>query len=188
MPRPLPRCYRRQLQALDSEKIERIVAEVVEQDPSGVAGVTSGGDERRLRGIPAIGKGRRNHLRHRPAQGPARKGEPATAGVELPVRFRCPDCGGWFELAARNARNHRNPGTRPRCRRCRLPGVQPKPTAALRRWWLQRFTLDELQELAAAIWGGDFRVRSDRTREDAPSTEGLMLAGGESERHGTGLG
>ena len=57
VPQPLPRAYRRQLQAEDAANVERIVAEVGEQDVSGVAGVTSGGDERRLRGIPAIGRG-----------------------------------------------------------------------------------------------------------------------------------
>jgi len=35
---------------------------------------------------------------------------------------------------------------------CRRP-PHPKPTEADREWWLERFTLEELAELADAIWG-----------------------------------
>jgi hypothetical protein len=74
------------------------------------------------------------------------------------VLVRCGDCGGDFELSARRARDHRKAGTTPRCRRCRLPGTAPKPTEADRRYWLDRFTLDEIRELVAAIWpAGDAR-------------------------------
>jgi len=58
VPQPLPRAFRRQLQAEDSEKVDRIVGEVGEPvAPAGVAGATAAGDERRLRGIPAVGRG-----------------------------------------------------------------------------------------------------------------------------------
>jgi hypothetical protein len=53
----LPRAYRRHLQAEDERKLERILAEVVDEEPSSAAGATSGGDSRRLRGIPAVGRG-----------------------------------------------------------------------------------------------------------------------------------
>ena len=77
----------------------------------------------------------RNHLRHRPALGPAREREPATA-VEAPVLVRCCECGDRFQLSARNMRANRRRGTLPRCRPCRLPGMQTKPTAVMRVWWL----------------------------------------------------
>ncbi len=58
VPQPLPRAYRRQLQAEDAAKVDRIVREAGEDvAPSSSAGATAGGDERRLRGIPAIGRG-----------------------------------------------------------------------------------------------------------------------------------
>ena len=56
MPQPLPRAFRRQLQALDMAKIDRIVGETVEPEPSGAAGATSGGDSARLRGLPAVSR------------------------------------------------------------------------------------------------------------------------------------
>lgn len=54
---PLPRAWRRQLAAEDSEKVARIVAESKGTDPGSMAGVTAGGDTARLRGIPAVGRG-----------------------------------------------------------------------------------------------------------------------------------
>ena len=58
VPPPLPRAYRRQLEALDREKLDPIVREVGEHDePVSAAGATAAGDGRRLRGIPAVGKG-----------------------------------------------------------------------------------------------------------------------------------
>lgn len=56
MPQPLPRAFRRKLQALDSAKVARIVGEAVEPGPSSAAGSTSGGDGRRMRGIPIVGR------------------------------------------------------------------------------------------------------------------------------------
>ncbi len=54
----LPRAYRRQQQALDTAKVTRILAEVGEpEEPASVAGATAAGDGRKLRGIPAIGRG-----------------------------------------------------------------------------------------------------------------------------------
>jgi len=58
VPQPLPRAYRRQLQAEDLARVEEIVREVGEaEEPPAVAGATAAGDERRLRGIPAISRG-----------------------------------------------------------------------------------------------------------------------------------
>jgi hypothetical protein len=64
----------------------------------------------------------------------------------------CGDCGCSFELSARNARGHRHRGTTPQCARCRYWAKEPKVTPAMRRWWLDRFTLDEIREMAAELW------------------------------------
>lgn len=58
VPLPLPRAFRRQLAAEDEAKVRRIVAEVGDAEmPSSTAGATAAGDERRLRGVPAVGRG-----------------------------------------------------------------------------------------------------------------------------------
>jgi hypothetical protein len=69
--------------------------------------------------------------------------------VELPRLVVCGECGGLFELSARNARMHRARGEDPVCRRCRHPAkpVDQKALERYRRWWLARFSLDELLEL-----------------------------------------
>ena len=72
--------------------------------------------------------------------------------VEAPVALRCCECGTGLELSARNAREHRRKGTLPRCRRCRYPSSSPKPSVAMRRWWLERFSQEEIIEMAAALW------------------------------------
>ena len=57
VPQPLPRAHRRQLQAEDAAKLELILREVTDEPASSAAGATAAGDERRLRGIPAVSKG-----------------------------------------------------------------------------------------------------------------------------------
>ena len=37
--------------------------------------------------------------------------------------------------------------------RCRYRTPPSKPSAAMQAWWLKRFTLDEIREMAGAIWG-----------------------------------
>ena len=59
VPQPLPRAFRRQFAAEDSEKVARIVRESERLEVDSVAGVTAGGDGARLRGVPAIGRGGR---------------------------------------------------------------------------------------------------------------------------------
>lgn len=55
--RPLPRAFRRQLEAEDAEKLERILAKVGERlEAATAAGATAPGDGRRLRGIPVVGR------------------------------------------------------------------------------------------------------------------------------------
>ena len=57
MAQPLPRPFRRRLQALDAEKVARIVGEVGELEaPASAAGATAAGDAARLRGLPAVSR------------------------------------------------------------------------------------------------------------------------------------
>ncbi len=52
MPQPLPRHRRLTELELDTEKVARIVGEADRLEASPAAGVTAGGDWRRLRGVP----------------------------------------------------------------------------------------------------------------------------------------
>ncbi len=70
MPLPLPRAYRRQLQADDDAKLARILRELGDDVPASAAGATAGGDWQRLRGIPAIRPGVAGAIRNaRPGDG-----------------------------------------------------------------------------------------------------------------------
>ena len=90
-----------------------------------------------------------------------------TPTVEAPVYVRCSSCGGDFELSARNHREHVKKGTQPRCAECRH-GRAPraKPSEADRRWWLERFSIEEIVQLAGAIWpdelAGSYHGKVDR--------------------------
>ena len=108
-----------------------------------------GGDWQRLRGLAVRRpRNRGNEPRHRPVAGATREG---TARPEATVGepVLCVDCGYVAELAERNLYEWRKRGGW-RCPECRRP--PPKPNAAMRAWWLRRFTRDELVQLAAAIW------------------------------------
>jgi hypothetical protein len=72
--------------------------------------------------------------------------------VEAPVVHVC-EFGTRFELSARNTRIHRNRGMSPKCDRCRYGAKPPKVTEAMRRYWLDCFTLDEIRQMAGAIRG-----------------------------------
>ena len=74
------------------------------------------------------------------------------------VRPGSSNCGADFEVSARDHRNHRNRGTTPKCSRCPHGAKPPKVTDAMRRYWLDRFTLDDLRELADGLWP-DERLR-----------------------------
>lgn len=62
MPQPLPRAFRLQQEALDLAKVEKIVSQVEKLEASSSEGATAAGDERRLRGLPAIGRGSRGAI------------------------------------------------------------------------------------------------------------------------------
>jgi hypothetical protein len=77
-----------------------------------------------------------------------------TASIGV-VTIECPSCGRERDVSARTAR--RGAG---RCRLCLDgDGVVPEPDDEDRTWWLERFSDDELCELA---WM--FGRRPDRTR------------------------
>jgi hypothetical protein len=58
VPQPLPRAFRLQERAADERKLAQILLETGEPaPPPQSAGATAPGDGRRLRGIPAVGKG-----------------------------------------------------------------------------------------------------------------------------------
>jgi hypothetical protein len=69
------------------------------------------------------------------------------------VLVTCGECGGAVELSARRARIYRNEGTAPRCNECRSARSLVVVTSALRRWWLDRYTLDEIRLMAAEFDG-----------------------------------
>jgi hypothetical protein len=73
--------------------------------------------------------------------------------VELPQLVRCGECGGQYTMSARNARAHRAHGTAFVCARCRHPAQPPDPAAVerMKRWWLARYSLDELLELGELL-------------------------------------
>jgi len=71
--------------------------------------------------------------------------------VEAPRIVECGECGGEFELSARNERGHRKRGSTPTCERCRFGEQPPKPTEAMRRWWLDRYTLEQIRDLGAGL-------------------------------------
>jgi hypothetical protein len=65
---------------------------------------------------------------------------------------QCGLCGCRYLLSTRRAREHRVRGTQPECRECRLSRkVQVRVTESMRRYWLDRYTLDEIRELAAGL-------------------------------------
>jgi len=113
---------------------------------------SAGGDWRALRGLPAVGPNISGAL----AGSTPRTRSPgsATPAVEARRSGRYGECGSPLELSGRNVRAARARGEDRRCGPCR--GVSPRvpaPTGAHRRWWLDRFTVDEVRAMAGAIWG-----------------------------------
>jgi hypothetical protein len=71
--------------------------------------------------------------------------------TEAVVRVRCAGCGSRLDLSTRRALEHRRAGTEPRCRECRSSRALVVVTEQLRRWWLDRYTLAEIRELAVGL-------------------------------------
>lgn len=79
--------------------------------------------------------------------------------MEAPVLLAC-GCGRQFQLSARRAREHRTHGSQPKCVDCRYGhDGAPRATEGMRRWWLDRFSLDEIRELGGCL---DSLLGSDR--------------------------
>jgi hypothetical protein len=58
----------------------------------------------------------------------------------------CADCGVDYDLSRRNVLEHERQGIPHRCTRCRHPRrTDTAQVEAARQWWLDRFTLAELQ-------------------------------------------
>jgi predicted RNA-binding Zn-ribbon protein involved in translation (DUF1610 family) len=63
------------------------------------------------------------------------------------VTVPCATCGEDFPLSARKVREHRRSGAPHVCRDCRFPAkpIDARRQEALRQWWLDRFTMEELR-------------------------------------------
>jgi len=63
------------------------------------------------------------------------------------VTVTCSGCGFGFELSRRNELEHERRGQAHLCRDCRIPAKprSPELLAAMRRWWLANYTLEELR-------------------------------------------
>src|SRR5688500_1164361 len=68
--------------------------------------------------------------------------------------LRCEQCGDQFELSTRNLQRYRSQGREPRCMLCRRPRLplSDSEREKFSGWWRERFSLEELVELANAIW------------------------------------
>jgi hypothetical protein len=67
---------------------------------------------------------------------------------EPPVEVVCSSCGDRFTLAATNVRKTRKAGRPFVCGTCRhpaKPAEDARRLAAMRQWWLSRFSLEELR-------------------------------------------
>jgi hypothetical protein len=73
--------------------------------------------------------------------------------VEAPRSVVCGACGTSFDLSARNVRAWRQRGEEPICALCRRKPqpVDPATAARLRKWWTDRYELDELLEIGRLI-------------------------------------
>jgi hypothetical protein len=60
-------------------------------------------------------------------------------------------CGSLVTISSRRSRDHVRLGTNPRCQSC-WPIARIVVTDALRTYWLERYSPDEIRDLAAGIW------------------------------------
>lgn len=90
------------------------------------------------------------------------------SGVETRVLVECSVCGIRYDVSARSYRDIKAGRVTPRCiihrRRRRAATIR----AEHRRFWLDRFTLDEINEMAAALW--------PRPSQRGPMSDGVLLA------------
>lgn len=71
------------------------------------------------------------------------------------VVIRCPDCGGTRQISVRQRRRIRNSRVvTSRCSICRTIKSPAEVTKADRDFWLDRYPMEWIREVADAIWGG----------------------------------
>lgn len=90
-------------------------------------------------------------VKEKPARPPLRAVEPL-------VPFFCSSCGHEYGVHARQARALRAGTREPLCSFCRRPGDGPfrrqfRVTEADRQFWLERFTAEEILDIAVKCWG-----------------------------------
>lgn len=66
---------------------------------------------------------------------------------------RCPGCGRLRELTDRHVR--RGGAETTLCNLCRFPARRLPPTNAERRFWLRRYTDEQIAQMAEAVFGGE---------------------------------
>jgi hypothetical protein len=122
---------------------------------SGLAGDRTGARFRTRRDdYPATN----NEEAARPGGDPQPSGAPnllewSPVTVEAPRQILCGSCSSIFALSARNAPAWRTRGQEPICSRCGYPAKPPDPAEVERyqRWWLERYTVEELLEIGREI-------------------------------------
>src|SRR4051812_8010723 len=97
--------------ALEAQQVKTLARILAETDPAairwpeGSPGATAGGDSRRLRGIPAIGRGCSGAVAGSdPLRALLAKERPQRRRLEVAQVVRCGTCGESFTLSARNIR------------------------------------------------------------------------------------
>lgn len=68
------------------------------------------------------------------------------------VTVRC-ECGEIFDISSRSDRRHRKQQTRWRCLRCRRQTRQIEVQPRYINYWLDRYSMEWIQETAFMIWG-----------------------------------
>jgi hypothetical protein len=87
---------------------------------------------------------------------------------EQRVLVQCSICGIRYDVSARSWRDIKAGRVEARCVLHRRRSRQLTVTATMRRYWLDRFTIDEICEMAEAIW--------PRPSQRAPMRDGYMTA------------
>ena len=79
----------------------------------------------------------------------------------------CPGCGNTRTISHRQARRIAHKQASAICRSCRYPAKRGRSSVAERVFWVERFTLPEIREMAEAIWGPQAVTASSKRRNSA---------------------
>lgn len=74
-------------------------------------------------------------------------------GATETASVRCPDCGESREISVRQKRRLTNEGGTMLCAVCRTLPKAAKPTLKDKRYWLDNYSMEWIQETAEMIWG-----------------------------------